>query len=278
MASRRKNSAPLLTALLAGCLFAGAAGADRGALPDSTEAAWDAATRLLVDEAADYFDAAAKQGGQNPRPINLARAALLLNAQPKTEGNIQAASALLEGVASGNRSDAEGITARYLLARISHFHAFHPDRQEAIRRYESLHRENPEDPLAQSAAVRAAMLRVYAPGDAESKRALLTELEGAPPLSDPSARREMAQLLADGWNQTLDAPEKALPHLIEVDRIGLARQTARLDLSLRVAETARILGDKTVAAKFYRQFLTEAGRDQRMKLALERLAELEVIP
>lgn len=244
--------------------------------PQSPEEAWTAAAQLLVQDASDYFESAARAGAGDPRAIALGRATCLLNLQPKTEGNLRGARELLEGVISANRTDEPGLHARYLLARIAQVHAFEPDRAAAIRIYSELYAEVPAHPLAQCAIVRASLLRLYAPGAAEAKRPLLAEFaELAPRLTDPTARRELEQVLADAWMQVFDSPADALPHLLEIDRLGLARRTSRMDLWVRTAEMARLSGRTDLAAMFYRRFLEATPRDARVRLVRERLAEVE---
>jgi len=248
-----------------------------GSGPTSAREAWELASQLRVEEAHRWFAAAVETGQESAREVRFGKAATLLTLQPKTEANLREAERLLAEIAAFRPADDLAVEAALLHARIPHYHCLVPDRAEALRRYEAVREQFAGNPLAELAAPRIALLRIFGPGPDEAKRAVLEELEGwAEGLTDPVARREFERVLGEGWLTVFRDDVRALPHFVKMCELGVVRRPARLDLFLRTAEMARASGQQEVARDFYARFLEGSARDNRARLVRDRLAEAGV--
>ncbi len=129
-------------------------GAD-GTVPDpQLDAAWLDLATLKVSDAHAAFEKAYKKTGSQESAYGLALS--LLNLQPKTNGNLEAAQELLEGLAADGETDAAMINARYFLARIDQVHRKEVDPDAAVEAYRRLLEDYPEHPLAEKAVPKLA--------------------------------------------------------------------------------------------------------------------------
>ena len=234
----------------------------------------DAALGLCTD-AAPIFRA----GMDDPRSGREAQfglAAALLNVQPRTQGNVREAAALLAQVAAAKADDELGIAAAYLQARVAQIHLQPPDPAMALQRYQSLYRAHPEHPLGQMSFVKAATLRLYDPATAPGpRRAAFDEAEQRLlTLTDHDAIRDGHSLLAAVCDRFDYGDGLRLKHLLAQEAAGVARPDLRLDVALSIAETARRAGQTDVAAAHYQNFLDLAPRDYRRFSVEQRLAQL----
>jgi hypothetical protein len=244
---------------------------------DVSPEAWRSLTAYRFGEAVDLFHA--EKGGppESARLARLGEALALLNRPPVSPTTIAAATRLLEALCAENATDDPALAARYLLARIAHLHAAEPDNGAAAEHYQALIALAPEHPLAEQAVARLALLLLYDPARAERFEADLAEMETlVARLTRPEARRDAHAVLADVYTRRDPRPAEALRHLeaqLATNAVNMVR--ARNNLLLQIAETARGLGKRELAAARYRQFLEGTRREVRRQLAGERLAEME---
>lgn len=235
-------------------------------------AIWQDVTRLRIDQARRAFEA---QAGSGDRQARLGVAMTLLNTQPLTTGNIDRAASLLQALRKQDADDATGIEATFALARVEQLHRFTPNPAEALRLYSELAARHPEHPLGQMAIVKSAMLRLFAPATREQRLAILDAVGRAcPQMTDPDAHRDLHLTLAGAAMLLKLSDEKALEHLLEADRVGLARRKTAGDVYVRLGELARRLGRHDLARQYYTRFADEFPRDQRTHLVRELAAAL----
>ena len=266
-------------AVLAAAVAAGAwavhrdsAGEGRAAEATLTDA-WRDAHHLLVNEAADQFDEIARRGGL--REAQLGLAVTLINCQPLTQGNVDRAAGILESLRSADDDDQTGIAAAYYLARVEQVHRFQPDPARALTLYDELAARHPSHRLGQMALVKAGMIRLFQVRPIEEQLRLFDRIAaGGKALTDPDARRDFHLMLADAATMMQLSDERALEHLIEADRAGLAKRKTAGDVWVRIGELARKLHRTDLAATYYRRFAEEFPRDERTLLVRQRLGEL----
>lgn len=206
-------------------------------------------------------------------------AVALLGAQPKTEANLNRAEKLLEDLASGE-DDAFRPRAAYLHARISHVHRQPADWAEAARRYQAVYKSYPNHPLGQRAFVRSGIVSLFRPAEPAALQAQLAPfLKEAVHLTDPEALRDLDWLLAALYERRLHDPAATLAHVEKLLASPVPlRELTRLSFLVQAGELARELGDRSKAARYYREFLDTTRRDGRVFLIRQRLTEMEATP
>ena len=241
------------------------------------ESTWQQSVKLLVDDALARLPADRAAGSDaERRALAYTRGVLLLNAQPKLQGNIDQARALLEAVRQARADDETGLNALYYLARIAQFHTDPHDPAKAAALYAELIDLAPGHPLAQEAVARRAALRLFEDVPADEWRQRLAECEAAAGrLTVSAARRDLHFVLAEALLDFTDDKEGALRHLLAAEEAGIVRQQLAGDTLVRIAVLARELGHRDVAIAHYRKFLATFQRDGRAYMLDEQLKALE---
>ena len=264
------NQISVLAALVLLTVFRTALAAEES---PAIEQAWEKASLLLTSEAYDDF-VQIRKAGKSPREADFGVALMLLNKQPKTDGNLDKAAGLFEQISESGDDDL-AMLAGYFRARIEQVHRRTQNPGKAVELFTKLIERHPEHPFAQFAAVKRSMIDIYDDSPIESKRQRLAALEiAADGMTHPPAKRDMQLLIADSYVRLFQDDGQALKHLLEADAIGITRAKPRADVWLRIAELARLLGKNDVAAIYYRKFLKEFQRDNRHYTIEERLKEL----
>ena len=208
----------------------------------------------------------------------LGEALALLNAPPKTRTRLAEARRRFERVAASPDRDLR-VSARYYLARIAQVHAYEPDWPEARRLFTALLADFPDHPLAQLGAAKIALLDLYDPSLPEPIAERFDRLAtlGAH-LTDPPAKRDFHYVMGCAAIYHSLPDRLALDHLIASRDAGLTNDVNRANVFIRIAETARQLGEIELAREHYARFLEVVRRDVRARYARERLAELTANP
>ena len=236
--------------------------------------AWEKAASLLTSEAYEDFEQILKSG-KSPREAGLGVALMLLNKQPKTDGNLDRAAEIFDQVSASGDDDI-GMLAGYYRARIEQFHRRALDPAKAIDLFSKLIERNPGHPVAQYAVVKRAMMEIYDDSPVEAKRQRVAGLEeSVERMSYPPAKRDLHLLIADTYVRLFPDDARTLKHLLAADAIGITRTKPKADVWVRIAELARLLGDRKTAGTYYRKYLKEFQRDNRHYTIEERLKELE---
>lgn len=239
----------------------------------SIEQAWEKASTLLTDEAYDDF-VQIRKTGSSPREADFGVALMLLNKQPKSDGNLDRAAGIFDRISESGDDDL-GMLAGYFRARIEQVHRRTPNPGKAAELFAKLIERHPEHPYAQYAVVKRSLIDIYDDSPLEAKRQRLAALEDVvQKMTHPPAKRDLHLLLADSYVRLFRDDERTLRHLLAADAIGFTRAKPRADVWIRIAELARLLGKPDVAATYYRKFLDEFHRDSRHYIIEERLRGL----
>ena len=242
---------------------------------DPLEQGWRKATLYLFDES--YLDF---QKGDAPE-TRLGRATLLLLKQPKTNSNIDEATALLETLASttpgpvGADKDTAA-TARYMLGRVAQIHRSASDLPAATAHYRRLIAEHPEHFLADQALIKLALIELYEPGLAREERLARVDRYGkqAETLARASSRRDLHLALATACAYLRLDDERCLTHYLAADRAGVERPILRANVTVAIGELASRLGRASLAREYFQRYLAEFKRDYRRTLVKDKLAAL----
>lgn len=210
------------------------------------------------------------------RETQMGEAVALLNLQPVTTRNRDAARRLCAEVAAASPADAWNVYARYLLGRIAEIHSNPSDLAGAAGHYEWVFTRHPDSEWGQTALVKYAIVQLQATVTAEEtarRYQRLVELE--PRLAEPSARRDFHLVLAAACFQHGFGREAALRHLLIAEAAGVKQPIRAATVQIQIAELSRELGHLPQARAYYERFLAEAGEgDTRALLVKERLATL----
>ena len=245
--------------------------------PPSLSQAWDLSRLYRFNEAAEAFEARlAASTAETVLETKFGFAVNLINRQPKTRANIERARLLMREISEAAPDSQYGIASRYFLGRIAHLHV-HPVRiDEAIEHFRYLVEHHPQHFWGQAAATKYGFLLLYRQISPEERERTFLELELlAEALPSPYLRSNFHFMLGTAAVRFDFLPERALFHFVEADRAGLIKGRARTDGLLRVGELARRLGERELAARYYRRYLSEFRRDPPRDLVRARLQELE---
>jgi tetratricopeptide (TPR) repeat protein len=265
------NSLSVLAAILGWLAASGSGYAEGSAL----EPAWDKASKLLTNEALVEFESVRAAGGADAREATLGSGLMLLNTQPKTEGNLDKAVAYFDEV-SGSGDDDLAMIAGYYRARVDQVHRLSPDLGKARELFTVLVEKDPAHPVAQYAIVKRAMIDIYDSSPLETKRERLDALaRQAPQLSHLPARRDLHLLLAHAYGRLLEDDRKTLEQLLAADQIGITRSKPRAGIWVQIGELARLTGERELAMEYYRRFLESYKRDNRHYTIEQKLKQLE---
>ncbi|MBK8858267.1 MAG: hypothetical protein IPN11_11505 [Opitutaceae bacterium] len=162
-----------------------------------------------------------------------------------------------------------GIAARYLLGRLRQIEEGIGEPPE----FTSLLSEHPQHPLAQLAAVKVILRRLYAEGP-ETPGARLQAAEQLGRVVTLAALRcDFHQAMGDAYIFHGDRREPALRHLRAAEALGIPSAAARANVLVQIGELARLTGDGAVAGWSYRKFLADFPRDLRQQIVRDRLAD-----
>ena len=219
--------------------------------------AWKDVAQLKNGEAAQAFSNDTREG-------RYGRGVATLNLQPRTEANVETANAIFEELVAEKNDDEIAIHAAYQLARILHVQRNKPDPKQAAERYENLMRQYPGHPLADAAAVKLTILRLYTLNRdlPAAERVELVDPLGAN-LHDKDAIRDYHLVMADAVGFLRLEPAKALEHLKKA--YGTSRVTGKLqaDVLVRISEISAKTGDQALSREFAERFVKQFPRDER---------------
>ncbi|EIP98008.1 hypothetical protein OpiT1DRAFT_02458 [Opitutaceae bacterium TAV1] len=233
---------------------------------------WSIALRL------DYATADARFAQMHAAAPDDARATIgyactLLVRQPRTEGNIGKARALLMHTAEAASTETEErILCRYLAARIDQDHRSPARPDDAVTAYENLVRDYPGHELADQAAVQLALIFAFGPPQpdkpsgaaAASPDDVVARIEellaGA---RHAEARRELHIVLARFHWQARQAVAPAIAHLLAARRIPCEKPFRDAELDLMIGSLAQREGDAELAVAHYEAFAEANRRDPR---------------
>lgn len=237
---------------------------------------WDDVSSGLFNEAhAAFKTEAAKPGAPDPRSARYGEAIALLNLQPRTQTNIDAAYKILDEIHAAKPDDDLGLNARYLQGRVEQVQRSTPDLAKADAIFSELVNNHLPHPVAQRAMVKLAIIRLYADVDAAERRrrydAFTTD---AGRLTDHGAKVQLHLLLAE-YARRLDFGNQAeLNHTLAAYEAGVTKRRLLVEVLVRIADLARLTGDKTLARQFYTRFLEQFPRTDRRSTVEGYLAAL----
>ena len=209
---------------------------------------------------------------EESRPITrLERAVALLGAPAVSADDNRHARAELAAIIATDGSSADALTARYLLGRLKQLADDEIDPPE----FQTLRAQQPGHPLAQLAALKVLLRRLYSDG-LESADERLRHGEGlSGVITLPALRSDYHLAMGEAYLFHGDRREPALQHLRAAAAIGIPSAATRANVLVQIGELARLTGAKDVAADSYRAFIVEFPRDLRQQIVRDRLAEVE---
>lgn len=230
--------------------------------------AWELLAGYSAAEALPLFDRASPSAERQ-----LGMATGLLGKYPQTPQNVDAAERLLQGLLSEGEKSEYRAAAFYLLGRIAHI--FREERMvEAAHYYRQLREEYPDDQLADSAAVKLAMIVIAEISPDASKEVVRQELEALAVPIHRSARSDFHYLLAEYYMESGDL-SAALERLIRVRELGINRGINKADLLVQIGRLAGETGREDVARSSYEDFLDEFPTDMRNYMVRHQLEMME---
>jgi len=239
---------------------------------------WDLAVKYRFNESRRWFQnavAAAEGEGHSRRRMRYGEALALVNAIPKTGGNIDRADGIFEELSQGPEEDALTPRAMYHRGRIQQIHLREPDLGKASAIYKEMIIRWPGDVFTQTAIVKLATIQLYEPTSPEEKVRRYAELASLEKLlSFAPARRDFHYIMGVACLSLELSKENALYHLIECEEAGIATFPVRINTYCRIGVTAKQLGKYELAAAYFRKFMTAAPRDPRTQMIRDHIAEL----
>ena len=193
----------------------------------------------------------------------LGEAISLLNRQPRTQRNLEAARNILGELKKSDDADLAA-AATYHLARYFHVVPYHRDPRAAEIHYRELLDQYPHHFYGQLAVSKLALLRLYETPIGEDRGKTLEELELlAGPLRNPAAKRSFHKVMANGYLRFEVSREKALSHLLTAVDAGFVEGSAEAQSMVQIIELAVLLRRDKMARDFTERFLARYPRDQR---------------
>lgn len=206
-----------------------------------------------------------------PNSSRLERAIALLDAPAASAEGVRQARAELAVLADDARHPNEASVALYLLGRLEQL----TERTIEPAAFQRLRAEHGDHPLAQLAALKVLLHRLYAEGP-EAADARLAHGEAlAPTFTVPALRCDYHLAMGEAYIFHGDRTAPALRHLRAAAALGVPSAAARANVLVQIGELARLTGDRAVAAASYRAFLGEFPRDLRQQIVRDHLAEVE---
>lgn len=260
--------------LLAG-LVASAPVAHADPKPSTHAEAWEATASGLFADAHILFSGQLDNAASR-RETRLGLAVNLLQLQPKTDGRINEAAALLDALLAEQTEDSVGVEARYFRARLEHLHRAPANPEAAISHYECLVAEHPDHPLAGQALVKLALIRLYRAQPAAQRAEVFAALSArARSVAFASARRDLHLVLGEAALRLDLGDRAALDHFLGALDAGIQLHPVRADTLVRVGLLAAALQLPEIAARHHQLFLDEFPRDPRRLAVIQHLASLD---
>ena len=239
---------------------------------------WDLAAQYRFNESRRWFRNAATSADGESFSLRRARygeALALLNAVPKTSGNIARAGAIFVELAQGPEDDAITPRAMYHQGRIQQIHRRVPDWGKASAIYREMIDRWPEEMFTQMAIVKLATIQLYEPTSEEEKLRRYAELESledlltlAPP------RRDFHYVMGVACLSLELSKVRALYHLMACEEAGITLPVIRINTYCRIGVTAKQLGRFELAALYFRKFMTASPRDLRTQMIKDQIEDL----
>lgn len=202
-----------------------------------------------------------------------AEAMLLFNRQPRSDENLVNAARLLAALAQDGESAELRARCRYFQARAETLRD--PDSAAAVGLYEQLWHDYPAESYGQRGLVNLLLMAFYAPEPRASVLVKVAQIEAqADRLTDAVVRSQFHQVAARGYLELGGEDAKALHHLLQADRLGVARREAQGDLQVSIGQLAAELGQPAAAREHYSRFLHEFPNDPRVYTVKALLAAL----
>jgi tetratricopeptide (TPR) repeat protein len=238
------------------------------AQPDE-RAGWDLIARFSARAAEPAFAGAAEGGTPQQR---LGLAAVYLGKYPQTPANVDRAEELLHGVLAEAEDRNLRAASLYVLARIAHL--FHEDRTaEAAEFYQQLVREYPETRLADTAAVKLALLEFDRLPMNTTQADVFALVDGLTRPRRSAARGNFHQAVAAlllergelraGW-----------AHLKAALELDTATGKSRADLLVKTGRVGSLIGETTAARSAYATFMADYPSDVRAYMVQRELEHL----
>lgn len=241
----------------------------------TTADAWKNASLTLANEAHAIFANTTDPNVESDRENRLGEGATLINVQPKTDANLNAATEILQHLAEKSAPDEIAAYARYLLGRIEQVHRLKPNLPKASEIYRSLLDEMPGSRYAQWALPKLALITLFDPERPSGAPSPAQEIERrAALLTDPDAVRDTYLILADYYTYIERDDAKTLDALVTAQKQEIQGRAFQGNLLIRTAELARKQNRPEVARPAYEEFLSTFPRESRRTLVQKRLSEL----
>ena len=237
---------------------------------DGKERYFNEARRWFRDAAANTDDASLSF-----RMARYGEALCLLNAIPKTSGNIKLADGIFAELAEGPEEDAVTRRALYHRGRIQQIHIRVPDWEKATALYREMIERWPGEVFTQFAIVKLATIQLYEPTSPAEKRRRYTELAALESqLGFAPARRDFHYVLGVACLSLELSKERALYHLMAYEEAGIAFPFIRINTYCRIGVTAKQLGRFELAAAYFRKFIAASPRDPRTQMIKDQIEDL----
>ncbi len=206
--------------------------------------------------------------------LSFTKALALLNKQPKTQRNTEAAAREFELIRRNAPGSGPGIASLYFLGRISEVHRRPFDYEQALKYYTQLFEQFPGSFFGQLALHRRAMIHLYDPDLIETERqTLFFEIESLGERMPNRHLHSSFHFLMGRASQRIGLPpEVSLKHYHECAQLGVAAENFRGNVFVIVGVLAEELGRDDLALEYFKRFLREYGRDSRVTMVRERLA------
>ncbi len=208
----------------------------------------------------------------------LAMATALLGKYPQTPHNVDAAERILLVLLNENVESEYRAAAFYLLGRIAHIFR-EESLAEAGHYYRQLRQAYPDDQLADSAAVKLALITMTELSPDLSRKKIREELEALAVPMHRSARSDFHYSLAEFYMERGDL-RAALERLIKVRELGINRGINKADILIQIGRIADEVGQEDVARLAYEDFMREFPSDTRKYVVQDqiRMMDAEVEP
>lgn len=204
-------------------------------------------------------------------PTRFERAVAVLGAPAVSADDSRRAKAELETIIANEEDSPDATAARYLLGRLKQLENNEADPPE----FQALRARHPGHPLAQLAALKVLLRRLYADSAESPDDRLRAGEELAAAIMLPALRSDYHLAMGEAYIFHGDRREPALRHLRAAAEIGIPSAATRANVLVQIGELARLSGERAVAAASYRAFIAEFPRDLRQQIVRDRLADLE---
>ncbi len=202
----------------------------------------------------------------------LAEATSMLGIYPQTPQNVERARVILFAmIAVEERSNFQA-AALYLLGRISHIFEVNQE-SEAEYYYQQLRDKYPENQLADSAAVKLALIALGQMPRGIPNREERLVIEALPMPRNRYAQGDFHYVLADYYMERGDL-SSALERLMSVRELNTLMGRNQAALLVQIGRVATVLKRTEIAIEAYQSFLRSFPNDDRKYMAGEELKTL----